>query len=97
MTNGNLHTIFLDFRGGTYVSQIRSTNPLEALKDWAKSLPEEDLHVWQLRRDDLIRVIQDGSLIPLADCLNVWCLAGVGKGDELILLNVVTTAAEPID
>lgn len=91
MTSRSLYTIFLEFRGGTYVSQIRGVSPFEALWEWAKAVPEADLDDWHLRRDELLPIIQQDSLVPLSDRVNVWCLSGVGDDDEQIMMNVVAT------
>jgi hypothetical protein len=91
MMDGSLYTIVLEFKGGTYISQVRSASPSDTLREWAASLTEEDLKEWHLRRDELLPIIEEGSLAPLADRVNVWCLSGVGENNEQLLLNVVAT------
>ena len=85
------YTIFLDYLGGTYISQVTSANPLEAVKGWALTLEDSDLATWRLKRATLLSVIDDGSLGPLEDRVNVWCLSGVDNDEEQLLLNVVST------
>ena len=92
MTEKHLYSIFLEYRGGTYISQIGSTSPSEALTDWAASVPLEDLEAWNLKRTELQSVIGDGSLVPLGDRVNIWCLTGVDSEDEQLLLSLVATA-----
>ena len=92
MTEKLLYSIFLEYRGGTYISQIKSTSPPEALKQWAVSVPSEDLDAWNLERRDLQLVIDDGSLVPLGDRVNIWCLTGVDSKDEQLIVNIVATA-----
>jgi hypothetical protein len=62
MTETHLFTIFLDYLGGTYISQVESANPSEALESWARSLPVGDLTEWNLKRDVLLMAIRDQSL-----------------------------------
>jgi hypothetical protein len=92
MTNVHLHTIFLEYRGGTYISQVRSVGPSEAVRHWADTLSDDDLKGWNLRREELLSVIQSGNLVPLSDRINVWCVSGIGENDEQLIVNVVTTA-----
>ena len=92
MTEKHLYSIFLEYRGGTYISQISSASPSEALEEWATSVPSEDLEAWNLKRSQLLPIIRDGSLVPLVDRVNMWCLSGIGGDDEQVLLNVVATA-----
>ncbi len=92
MIGKQLYSIFLEYRGGTYISQINSLTPLEALTEWASSVPSEDLITWNLRRPELLSVIEYGSLVPLADRVNIWCLTGVDGNHEQLLLTLVVTA-----
>lgn len=94
MTKTTLYSIFLEYRGGTYISQVSSSSPAEALEEWATSLPEEDLQAWNLKRDGLMPIIHDGSLVPLAGLVNAWCLSGVDDDDEQLLLNVLATVGD---
>jgi hypothetical protein len=92
MTGRHLYSIFLEYRGGTYISQIESASPFDALQEWATSLPEEELMQWSLKREALLATIRDGSLVPLGQRVNVWCLSGVDDEDQQLLLNVISTA-----
>lgn len=92
MTDKRLYSIFLEYRGGTYISQTSSASPSEALTEWAASVPSEDLDAWNLKRPELQSVIGDGSLVPLGDRVNIWCLTGVDSEDEQLLVNLVATA-----
>jgi hypothetical protein len=91
VTQTTFYTIFLEYRGGTYISQVSSSGPAEALEAWAASLPEEDLQAWNLKRDGLMPVIRDGSLVSITGLVNAWCLSGVDDNDEQLLLNVIAT------
>lgn len=92
MTVSYLYSIFLEYRGGTYISQIESSNPFDALQEWAASLSEEELTEWSLKREALLTAIRDGSLVPLGQRVNVWCLSGVDEEDQQMLLNIISTA-----
>jgi hypothetical protein len=91
MTNAILYTVLLEYKGGTYISQVRAESPLDAITKWSTNLLDEDLNAWDLRRDELLSVIESDSLVSVTDCLNVWCDSGIDADGEQILLNIVAT------
>jgi hypothetical protein len=86
-----LYTFIVEYKGGTYVSQIRSSNPPMAVSDWPRLLPEQELSQWDLDRDQLVGIITAGDAVPLRDRIGVWCLTGVDDADEQLLINIVRT------
>jgi hypothetical protein len=84
-----LYTIFLEYKGGTYISQLRAPQLSVVLELWANQISDIDLAEWGLNRSSLIAAISRGDLVPVTERVNVWCLSGTDGGDELILLNVV--------
>jgi hypothetical protein len=86
----NLYTVVLEYRGGTYISQVLGPSLSAALKQWANALNENDLANWGLSRPELTEVIEDDPAL-LDGCINAWCLTGLSGSEELILLNVVAT------
>lgn len=93
MSGSSVYTIILEFRGGTYISQVRSENVSSALSQWIWQLKNEDLAAWKLDREALKDI--QGTAIPVAltGCLNVWCLSGIA-GEWQVLINVIKTAQE---
>jgi hypothetical protein len=97
MASAILYTVLLEYKCGTYISQVRSANPFDALKKWATELPDEDLGIWNLKRDELLSVIEADSLVSITNRVNVWCSSGFGADGEQLLLNVVATIDEQIE
>lgn len=85
----SLYTIILEYRGGTYISQIHSESPTAAVKKWSTTATEHTLAVWGLNRADLVLLSHDNP-IPVENCVNIWCLTGSAK-NHLMLLNVIAT------
>ena len=90
-TKHPLYTVFLEYKGGTYISQVRGSSPSAGLKEWSGQLSDKDLREWTLDRGQLVRIIAEGDLVPLQDVANVWCLSGLDDQDEQVLINVVAT------
>lgn len=89
MISLSLYTIVLEYKGGTYISQIHSESPTAAVKKWSTIVTERSLAEWGLDRTDLVLLSADNP-IPLENCVNIWCLSGSAK-NRLMLLNVIAT------
>jgi len=46
MSHLSLYTIILEYKGGTYISQIQSESPTAAVKKWSTTITEHSLAVW---------------------------------------------------
>ncbi len=84
-----IYTIVLDYKGGTYISQVSGESPEVALAKWANTATESDLATWRLSRPELARLLQ-GRLVPLENCLNVWSASDSTKAG-LMLVNIIAT------
>ena len=87
-----LYTIVLDYKGGTYISQVSDESPQVALAKWATIITEDDLVTWKLSRSELTRLSQNKP-VPLENCLNVWSASDSAKGG-LILVHMIATQSE---
>ena len=86
----NLYTIVLEFRGGTYVSQVRTDGALEAVRCWAerfkveRPVPRSSSYI----AASVLRGLEDLGLAPLDGLEGVWCFTGL-CGDSLALGTLV--------
>ena len=91
-----LFTVLLDYRGGTYVSQVQAETPAEAVQAWAASLDPKVVHgLGPSGKKDLVRVlaedVEGGSGPVLLDGLtNVWCTSALMRGAGMTI-NIVST------
>jgi hypothetical protein len=89
-----LFTIILDFKGGTYIGQVKAATPSAALCAWAVGLdPVPIKHFGPARKKQLVAEVEwrleNGlSPTPLTGLKNAWC-AGCCPGGGLI--NMVRT------
>lgn len=89
MSLGDLYTIILDYKGGTYISQVTADSPEAAVNSWVTAANEQDLAHWNLTRKELAELSED-RMISIDGCQNVWCASGSAKSG-LMLLNIVAT------
>ena len=90
-----LFTLILDWRGGTYVSQVRASSPQQAVVLWAQQdLLRPAIELDPERRFRLERDLESGDSRPvrLANTDNVWCATTLLDND-LACLHVVKTQA----
>jgi 23S rRNA A2030 N6-methylase RlmJ len=95
MNERHLFTLILDWRGGTYVSQVWAGSPEQATVLWAQQhLLRSVIELDPEDRSRLQRDLESGERRPtrLADTDNVWCATTLLDGD-LACLHVVKTQA----
>ena len=89
-----LYTCFLDFRGGSYISQVEADGVVMAAHCWALSLDVKAITgMGPAAKATLIRAMLDPSLTRtgVAGMANVWCLSVIVRG-HLCLVNIVETS-----
>lgn len=89
-----LFTVIFEFRGGTYIKQVRANNPSAALLAWLRSLmPGEIPHLGAKGIEKMIREVESNDAgnhtpVPLSGLLNAWC---AGTGCRSGLVNLIQT------
>jgi hypothetical protein len=87
-----LYTFILDYRGGTYISQVRAPNYKTAPRVWAEKL---DLTaIAKLEKgfgDKLVASISEEKPTPLDGVAKTWCLSSCPV-KKLALVHFVQTA-----
>ena len=85
-----LYTFIMEYAGGTYISQVRSSDLDAALLQWTAKLSSEDLNDWGLSRAVLEDAVREDPPVPLKGLTNIWCIfASAGKNQ--LLVNIVAT------
>ena len=86
-----LFTVLCEFRGGTYVSQVRASDEQHAFKAWADVL-RRDRPMGAEADQIAMRVIEETErLNALTDLSGVWCWTANVEG-EFVLTNIVHSA-----
>jgi hypothetical protein len=85
--------MYLEFNGGTYISQVTAGKLGEALKKWANQLKSEELASWDLDRQAVIDIAKEIPT-PLDGLINVWCSTGLSSKGKQLVLNTVSTERE---
>ncbi len=91
-----LYTVVIDYRGGTYISQVHARSVADALKIWAAALDTAAIGGLGPQRkveliDDIKEQLSLGQEPALLDGLvNAWCASALTSGG-LALINIVAT------
>jgi len=85
-----LYTIILEFKGGTYISQIRAISERAAVSQWAQSLDEKVSEVALADRQKLSVEFNAENPLALNGTVNAWCASALVNND-LALMNVIKT------
>ena len=86
-----LFTVVLDFRGGTYISQVRAASATKALTLWAKDLPVHEIAgMGPASKRDLVARLVEEEPVPLTGLSRAWCRSVLVRG-HLALINLVET------
>jgi len=87
---GRLFTIACEFRGGTYISQVRASDERDAVREWADLLrrqrPIKKVSTYIARR--MSDRFDDDPPTALEGLSGVWCLVDLCGGD-LVLTNII--------
>lgn len=86
-----LYTFFLDFQGGTYLSQVRAKSFNDAPKVWAEEGNFADIS--KLLPDFkgiLLASVDQENAIEIEGLINTWCLT-FSIADELALVHFTET------
>jgi len=88
----DLYTLIIDYKGGTFISQCFASCKENALYNgvfnWDISEIEDIIS--GNARNMLLEDLEDEKLIPVDGATNVWS-CGLFSGEELMLLNLITT------
>ncbi len=80
-------TVVAEYMGGTYISQVHASDAHDAANRWARSA--------SVRRRFGGSAFELGSPVAIKRAKNVWCVAGLGRATEkLVLVNIVKTSDE---
>jgi hypothetical protein len=78
-------TFYLEYKGGTYISQVRARSYKSAPKAWAEKLdltdiskPEKDFKV------KLLKSIDEETPVPIDGISKTWCCSMLYLNDALV-------------
>jgi len=86
-----LYTFFLDYKGGTYVSQVKASSPVKALMVWTETLDDTNVDgLSHSAKKKLITEINEQPT-PLEGVKNTWCCSVLLRG-HLALIHFTLTS-----
>jgi hypothetical protein len=84
-----LFTIIAEYRGGTYLQQVRAGSSLGALTKWRMS-PKSIPGLKSSRRREVREGAAVDELVEITGCKHVWCTSAM-LGKHLLLVHVIQT------
>ena len=90
----HFYTFFLEYRGGTYISQFEALTPAEALETWLNQHDHSVVgtlkpkHIRKIRQD-----YEEDGFVALVGVTHVWCFTFHIKR-HLGLLNFTLTSRD---
>ena len=89
-----MFTFILEFRGGTYVSQIHSNVLSKAIIGWGEKLKSIDIKYLGLSgKAEILSMLNEAEPIPLDGLKNTWFLSlSIRQG--FISVNIVKTVTQ---
>jgi hypothetical protein len=88
----------MEYRGGTYISQVEARSADQVLQPWARNLDSGPIAGFEEQdKRELIAAFEDhddARLVPLDGLTNSWCTSTLISGN-LVLVNVVATISTP--
>ncbi len=85
------YTFILDYKGGTYVSQVESSSNKTACFNWAKGLNISEIYGFgKSGKEKLIEQMKTETPTLLNGLINVWFVSALISG-ELASINFVQT------
>ncbi|PLK44205.1 hypothetical protein [Emticicia sp. TH156] len=87
----NTYTFIMEFRGGTYISQINANNLKQGLIDWCKNLDVSEIkYLGEKNKGDLLSIIDSEIPTPINTVKNVWHFS-IGIKAGFLMVNIVKT------
>lgn len=71
-----LYTFIMEYRGGTYIRQLRAATPRAAARAWAKRLDHGVVYGFgKAGKEQLVRAMHDGIYdpVPITGVKHTWC------------------------
>lgn len=90
-SNMALYTFILEYKGGTYLSQISSGSPVSAFVKGAKGLQAVEVTgLGNKGKASLIEQMKTNEITPITGLTNVWCKTALIAG-RLAIVNLIQT------
>lgn len=86
-----VYTFIMEFRGGTYISQVSSNSLKNSVQNWAQNLNINEINFFdQQSQKELVELVVDNKPIGISGLLNIWCLSlSLKRG--FVLITIVQT------
>jgi len=101
----SLYTIMMEYRGGTYISQIKADDQTQALQQWSRDFDAEGIgdiseaernhfagKLFEKLYGELYEENPEDTQTPLQGVRSVWC-ADANVFDDFVIIHTVKTVS----
>ena len=86
-----LYTFIMDYKGGTYISQVNASSVKTACKEWAENLEVSEIANFEIKgKEILIREMKSKEPVALEGLENVWFVSAL-IFNNLAAINLIKT------
>lgn len=90
-----LFTFILDYKGGTYLSQVEADDVARARARWLEALDLDAVAGLTRRSRDHVRArFMEETMVPVSGLVGVWCTDAMVRG-KLAIVHIVGIAPAP--
>ncbi len=81
-----LFTLLMEFKGGTYLSQIRAPSPDSALEKWAQGLQVKDIEgMTAAIKRQFVEWLPEARPVEVAGLKSTWCSGFVSRSSSALV------------
>ncbi|MEZ4799621.1 MAG: hypothetical protein R2809_07590 [Flavobacteriales bacterium] len=92
--DGSLYTFIMEFKGGTYISQVIADNEEKACNQWAESLNIDEIEGFGIRAKQALFVeLKNEEATPIMNNKNIWMM-GVDLLGHYSVIHIIKTVEE---
>lgn len=85
-----MYTFFLEFDGGTFISQYKSTSLENAILQWSKKLSLSAIGARDIYKNSFLLDVKKEAVVNVVDVESVWCISPyIGK--EIAIVHIIGT------
>lgn len=89
-----LYTFIFDLQGGTYITQVKATHPVDAKRRWAMQLQAEGIEGLEGSiTQSMVQEVEGQNMVTITGTTNVWCLTLLLR-DQFGMVHVIKTLQE---
>jgi hypothetical protein len=81
-----LFTFLMEFKGGTYLSQVRAPSPAAALKKWVRGLEVKEIEgMTAAIKRQFVKCLPEESPVAITGLKSTWCSGFISRSSSALV------------